>query len=183
MTGYVALPLNAPAADLLGNALPPPPQVADDSFEVRFGAFAHAVGSNEQGSVDANAELLFPRLPIPVSAEYAFLVPRPQIGAMINTGGRTSYGYAGVVWTLKVTPRFFLEPMFGEAVHNGELNTTDPEHNSLGCPALFHTGLSVGYHLTDHWTVLGTWDHISNAQLCDRNQGINDYGIKLGYRF
>jgi lipid A 3-O-deacylase len=183
LTGFFCMPFYAQADDIFANLLSPPPAAPDNSFEARLGAFAHAVGSNEQGSVDSNMELLFPRLPIPVPAEYGFLVPRPQIGGMINTDGKTSYAYAGVVWTLNITPRFFLEPMFGGAVHNGELDTPDPTRNSLGCVQLFHTGLSTGFRLSDHWTILGTWDHISDARLCDRNQGINDYGIKLGYRF
>jgi hypothetical protein len=35
----------------------------------------------------------------------------------------------------------------------------------------------------EHWTLLATWDHISNAGSCSRNVGLNNYGLKLGYRF
>jgi lipid A 3-O-deacylase len=161
------------------------PETQASSFELRAGAFAHSVGATEAGSVDANVELLFPRLPVPafLPPEYAFLVPRPQLGAMINTGGKTSYAYAGVVWTVNLTPWFFLEPMFGGAIHNGDLNEFSTTQNELGCRVIFHTGLSGGVRLTEHWTALLTWDHISNAHLCPHNNGMNDYGVKIGYSF
>jgi lipid A 3-O-deacylase len=162
----------------------PTPAGEADSFEARLGAFAHSVGATEAGSVDANVELLLPRLPNNLPDQYKFLVPRPQFGAMINTDGKTSYGYAGVVWTLNILPQFFLEPMFGGAVHDGNATATPvPDENTLGCRVLFHTGLSGGYRLTDRWTALLTWDHISNGHLCDHNAGMNDYGLKIGYSF
>jgi lipid A 3-O-deacylase len=181
------------AADLLtpspdgpaATFLPAPTPAAEaDSFEARLGAFAHSIGSTEAGGVDANVELLLPRLPNNLPEQYKFFVPRPQFGAMINTGGKTSYGYAGVVWTLNILPQFFLEPMFGGAVHDGNATATPvPDENTLGCRVLFHTGLSGGYRLTERWTALVTWDHISNGHLCPHNAGMNDYGVKIGYSF
>ena len=192
--GCVALGLGAAgAADLLSPPsdgplsaflpLPTPTREAD-SFEARLGAFAHSIGSTEAGGVDANVELLLPQFPNNLPVQYKFLVPRPQFGAMINTGGKTSYGYAGVVWTLNILPSFFLEPMFGGAVHDGNATAIPvPDENTLGCRVLFHTGLSGGYRLTDQWTALITWDHISNGHLCEHNAGMNDYGVKVGYSF
>ena len=92
-------------------------------------------------------------------------------------------------WTLNILPQFFLEPMFGAAVHDGNATATPvPDENTLGCRVLFHTGLSGGYRLTEQWTALLTWDHISNAHLCAHNAGMNnagmnDYGVKIGYSF
>ena len=178
--------VTSPSSDgPLATFLPAPTPTAEaDSFEARLGAFAHAVGSTEAGGVDANVELLLPRLPNNLPEQYKFFVPRPQFGAMINTGGKTSYGYAGVVWTLNILPQFFLEPMFGGAVHDGNATATPvPDENTLGCRVLFHTGLSGGYRLTERWTALLTWDHISNGHLCAHNAGMNDYGVKIGYSF
>ena len=70
------------------------------------------------------------------------------------------------------------------AVHDGNATGTPvPDENTLGCRVLFHTGLSGGYRLTEQWTALLTWDHISNAHLCAHNAGMNDYGVKIGYSF
>lgn len=154
----------------------------DDSFEVRGGAFAHSVGGHEKGSFDANFELLGPSL-FKVPVEYSYFIPRPQVGVMANTANKTSYAYAGMVWTLNITREIFLEPMFGGVYHNGRTQTMEPDRISLGCSFLFHTGLSVGYRINERWSVLGTWEHISNADTCIRNVGMNDYGIKVGYKF
>lgn len=164
----------------------PTPANEVNSYEIRAGAFAHAIGSTEAGGTDVNAELLLPRLPnyFNIPAEWQFFIPRPQFGAMIDTVGKTSYGYAGVVWTVNLLPSFFLEPMFGGAVHDGNATAIPvPDENTLGCRVLFHTGMSGGYRLTDQWTVLLTWDHISNGHLCEHNAGMNEYGVKLGYSF
>jgi hypothetical protein len=59
--------------------LPTPTREAD-SFEARLGVFAHSVGATEAGGVDANVELLLPRLPSDLPEQYKFLVPRPQFG-------------------------------------------------------------------------------------------------------
>jgi lipid A 3-O-deacylase len=181
-----AADLSTQPSDGLPSAFWPLPTPAHeaDSFEARLGAFAHSIGSTEAGGVDANLELLLPRFPNDLPEQYKFLVPRPQFGAMINTEGKTSYGYAGVVWTLNILPSFFLEPMFGGAVHDGNATANPvPDENTLGCRVLFHTGLSGGYRLTDQWTALLTWDHISNGHLCAHNAGMNDYGVKIGYSF
>ena len=55
--------------------------------------------------------------------------------------------------------------------------------NGLGCRWAFHSGGSVGYRLDDRWSVLGTFDHLSNATLCPYNKGINDYGLRAAYSF
>src|SRR5213078_3084961 len=123
---------------------------------------------------------LLPRLSINVPAEFAFLVPRPHFGAMINTHNRTSYGYAGFSWTFNLLPKLFIEPFFGGAVHDGKLTTADPTWNALGCRVLFHDGISLGYRLTESWSIMGTFAHISNASLCGRNVGQNNFGARLG---
>jgi lipid A 3-O-deacylase len=161
----------------------PSPLAQPQRYEVRLGAFAHDVAFPEQGSADINAELVFPRLPINLPAGWMFLVPRPQIGVMANTVGKTSYVYAGVVWTFNVTERFFFEPIFGGSVHDGKTNVSAPGWGELGCRELFHTGISLGYRLTELWTLYATWDHISNARLCAHNIGNNDYGARIGYKF
>src|SRR5438477_953472 len=127
------------------------PSPSEYMYEARGGLYRHSVGGWEAGSFDLNGEFLFPKLPanwLPV--QYQFFVPRPHIGAMLNTAGKTSYAYIGMVWTLNITPRLFLEPIFGGAFHNGKLEAPpdDPNWNSLGCRALFHTGMSVGYRVT-----------------------------------
>lgn len=152
-------------------------------YEIRGGVFAHSPAFQEAGSADVNLELMTPRIGAPVPGWLQFLMPRLQVGGFLNTAGKTSYVYGGAVWTVDITPKIFFEPMFGAAVHNGELNTVDPTRVSLGCPLLFHVGASAGYRVTNNWMLVATWDHISNANFCPRNVGLNTYGLKIGYSF
>jgi lipid A 3-O-deacylase len=179
----------AQAADL-GSSVPVPQTVVVEppdranTFEARFGAFYHDPGFDEARprTIDVNAELVGPRLPIPVDGWAKMFVPRPMVGVMANTGGKTSFAYISAVWTFQWN-NFFFEPIFGGAVHNGYLDNPPPGRLALGCNPLFHTGLSLGYYITDHWAVMGTWQHISNANACERNVGLNTYGLRLGYSF
>jgi hypothetical protein len=162
-----------------------------DRFEFRFGAGAHGVGSIESGTVDVNGELVFPQLHLfdwQNDPGLAFLMPRINIGGMINTAGRTSYMYAGFLWTYEITNRLFLEGFLGGALHNGSLNG-DPANNmaALGCRQLFHVGTNLGYRITADWSVMFTFAHVSNGNAalgaCSRNQGLNEYLIRAGYSF
>jgi lipid A 3-O-deacylase len=122
-------------------------------------------------------------LPVDTLTAWVFVVPRPHVGVMVSTGGKTSYVYGGFVWTFNLTERLFVEPIFGGAFHNGETDRWAADRVALGCPLLFHTGASVGFRLNEWWTVYGTWDHISNANLCSRNVGLNNWGGRVGYKF
>jgi hypothetical protein len=37
--------------------------------------------------------------------------------------------------------------------------------------------------LGEHATATLTYEHTSNANLCAANQGLSNFGIRLGYRF
>ena len=162
----------------------PGPTVPDPSwFEARLGAYAHDPFKNEKGSVDIGAELVFARLPIATAPGWEWLVPRPTIGIMANTAGKTSYGYVASTWTIDITRWFFIEPVVGAAIHDGELDTRDPTRDSMGCRVLWHVGGNVGVRLTDNWSVLASWRHISNSNLCHRNNGVDGFGAQVGYRF
>ena len=102
---------------------------------------------------------------------------------MANTAGRTSYVYAGALWTYNFTPRWFVEGFFGGLIHNGHLDDISDNMNGLGCRWAFHSGGSIGYRLNDRWSVMGTFDHLSNGELCSLNKGINDYGLRAAYSF
>jgi lipid A 3-O-deacylase len=167
----------------------PAPASAGDfynrQYEFRIGAFAHGVGSAEEGSADVNAELVFPKL-WHLPAQWDWLVPRPHVGVSVNTAEMTDYAYAGALWTYDFTRQFFGELFAGGAVHNGSI-TNDPDRSNLGSRALFHVGVSLGYRLTPNWSVLGTFEHLSNGNAvlhaAPSNQGLNEYGLRLGFSF
>ena len=109
-------------------------------------------------------------------------MPRFHAGGVVDLGGHTSYGYAGLLFTWNVTDRIFAEPFVGVAITNG-VAAGDPNHNAIGCTALIHSGGNLGFRFNDHWSVMATLDHVSNGNSCGRNTGVNNYGGKIGYRF
>lgn len=189
------------AADL-GTAVPATPYIPASTlivdpanrFEARFGVFAHGVGSVERNTVDINGEIVSPRLLPGVAGFWSYFVPRAHLGASGNLSGRTSFAYAGLVWTFPVFDRFFFEPYVGPAVHNGSLTPTQTLAG-LGCPALFHAGANAGYRFDANWSVMFTFEHLSNGKTLfgincgtnqgsrGSNQGLNNYGVRVGYAF
>lgn len=160
----------------------PPTLDHPERWELRGGVFAHAVASPESGSVDLNLELVAPRFfIIPFLPDFA--TPRFHVGGMGNTAGKTSYVYAGALWTFNFWQNWFVEGFFGGLVHNGNLDDNADNMNGLGCRWAFHDGASIGYRVNDHLSVMGTFDHLSNGELCAFNKGINDYGLRVGYSF
>jgi hypothetical protein len=158
-----------------------------DKYEVRLGAFAHGVGGFESGTTSLNAELVFPDPWRGVVADaYRVWLPRPHIGGSVNLNGKTSYAYVGGLWTVPLPHNFFAEAFVGGAIHNGSLQG-EPGRAALGCRALFHVGGSLGYRLNERWSVMATFDHLSNGNAvlhgCSNNQGLNEYGVRLGYSF
>jgi lipid A 3-O-deacylase len=179
------------AADM-GAPVPAPPAArlldpAPLGYEVRLGGFAHAVASIEKGTAAVSLDLLFPRWIPPQNAWWDFFIPRAYVGGMINTAGRTSSLRGGALWTFPIYGPVFAEAFFGGAVHDGSING-EPHHNALGSRFLFHVGGSVGYRIDPRWSVLATFDHMSNGNRVFntgfvKNNGINSYGVKVGYAF
>lgn len=179
--------LEAGAADLssfggLGEA-PPPPEKSP--FELRLGAFAHDPQSPEKGSADLNTEILLGNLnPAPPGSWWNVLILRPQMGGTVNFVGKTSALYGGLTGTVYVYRGLFIEASFGGAANDGKAGAiVPPGYNAMGCNLSFHENASIGAHLTENWSLMGTIEHFSNEGLCVRNRGLTNYGVRLGYSF
>jgi lipid A 3-O-deacylase len=177
----------AGAADFspFGALVAEPPQGAKTPFEIRLGGFAHDPQSPESGSADFNTELLFGDL-IPSSPDsmWKILMLRPHIGATVNFAGKTSNLYAGLTGTVYVYRGLFLEASFGGAANDGKAGEfVPPGHNAMGCNVSFHENASIGYRLSESWSLMGTIEHFSNEGLCVRNRGLTNYGVRVGYAF
>ena len=153
--------------------------------EIRFGVMAHDIepGDNSEDGVDINLEVLFGKPSWTHSNRliHHFIRPRPHIGGHINTAGDTSMFYFGLTWDHEITKRLFLETSFGGAVHNGPRDQA--VGNSYGCKLNFRESATLGYKIDKKWRLLVTVDHMSNANLCDRNSGLTNAGARLGYEF
>lgn len=153
--------------------------------EIRLGVLAADLdpGGASDDELALNAELLTRH----IGQHYdnplldVFLNPRLHIGATLATDKGINQAYAGFTWDYQLTDRLFVETSFGGAIHDGE--TDDNNTDSYGCTAQFRESLSVGVNLTENISVMATVDHMSNAGLCDENQGFTNAGVRLGYRW
>ncbi len=153
--------------------------------ELRLGGLAQNIEPtghvNEHGA-DINAEVLL----VPLFATTcnpwrdALFGFRPHIGATHNFAGTTSKLYAGLTWDVPLANGFFLESSFGAAVHDGGL--VEAGRAQYGCRVNFRESASLGYDIDQHWRVMLVVDHMSNADLCLRNRGLTNAGLRLGYR-
>lgn len=151
--------------------------------EARLGVFVHDPFSAEKGAADINGEVLFAPFGWDRVSSWGWLAPRVHVGATGSFNSRTSGAYAGFTWTIDVTQSLFVEAALGGAAHSGETGADVPGRNAMGCRLAFHESASVGYRFLGGWTLMGTVEHYSNAGLCDRNRGLTNMGLRVGYVF
>lgn len=181
-------------------ALAPGLARADADFvdEVKIGVLYHDIGifgDNVEEGADINLEVLF------VALNWLYddsnpdwvnrlLNPRPNIGASINTAGDTSQFYFGLAWQWDLFTNLarpddgiFFGFGAGGAVHDGKLETHEPDRKSLGSRVLFHLSAEVGYRFTERVSLSVYSEHSSNAWLADENDGYDNLGLRLGIAF
>ena len=152
----------------------------DRSMDALFGrVYPAAFSRREEDGVDVNLELLF------VSPDFLRFIwsPRPHIGGNINSRGDTSQGYFGLTWEWTLWRGLFAGFSFGGAIHDGELKTDEVDKKELGCRLLFRKSIEAGWRFADRHAVSLYLDHISNANICSRNEGLENFGVRYGYRF
>lgn len=151
--------------------------------ELRIGVLDHDSDllreRHETSDPDINLEARFAS---PDFLSWAF-APNPLIGANINTGSGTSVAYAGLGWTFFLTEGFFADFTLGGAVHDGETDRATADSRDYGCRLGFHESFSLGYSFDGHNAIMLGIDHMSNASLCDKNDGLTNLGIRYAYKF
>ena len=151
--------------------------------ELKLGALAHdppnlwARFQEEQSAVDANVEMLFHPLGVVLGGEL-----RPAIGATLNTRGETSKGYVDLRWQAPIGSMAFIALGMGAAVHTGEL-TPVPGRKALGSRVLFHPSVEIGVNLDAHNNLSVFFDHMSNWNTQQYNEGMDTLGLRYGHRF
>ncbi|MEK9672596.1 MAG: acyloxyacyl hydrolase [Rhodospirillaceae bacterium] len=150
--------------------------------EVSLGTLMHDEGpfsNSKEDGIDAHIEIKFK------SPEFLSVIwsPEPHIGANINTKGGTSQVFAGLSYEWNVWKGLFAGISVGGAYHNGETDSHLADAKDLGCHLLFRESLTLGWQLTEHHKVALLFDHISNAKICDFNEGLENLGVRYSYRF
>ncbi len=174
-------------ASSISAAAQPPEELAPffAITETRLGVLKSNLdgADGEQADVMINGEVLFSKLGRHYEEAFweYFLRPRPHIGFSISPNAGTDQVYAGVTWEYRLTDWAFVETSFGGAAHNGPTAGDDPD--SYGCTVNFRKSASVGFDIAERLRLMVTVDHMSNAGLCDQNQGLTNAGVRLGYRW
>lgn len=110
--------------------------------------------------------------------------PRPEVGMTLNMGEQESLFHAGLTWTVPVfdTP-LFVEGTFGGAMQTGYILGAPSGHKNLGCRVNFYERFGIGTRLGENATALLTYEHTSNADLCEANEGFSNFGVRVGWTF
>jgi len=82
-----------------------------------------------------------------------------------------------------ITDWIFVEFALGGAIHDGKHETTDPDRKELGGRVLVHAAVSVGVMLTDTVSLSLYLDHMSNAGIEERDEGLETAGLCVGFKF
>lgn len=110
--------------------------------------------------------------------------PRPFVGGILSLGGRESSVHWGWQWHAPLGDTFYLEGAVGNGIHNGALTGALPPNRNLGCRFLFHWSAGVGANITENVTITAQLQHMSNIIAgCTPNDGMNHFGVSLGWKF
>jgi len=132
---------------------------------------------------------------------------KPQVHAMvsINSENTSNFVAAGFDWRIELGQPggFYLRPGMGLAYTDGKAglppanapNISDEERArrtelyytriDFGSKVLFEPELALGYDLSDSWSAELSYTHLSNGQIFHqgKNQGLDDAGVRLVYKF
>lgn len=157
--------------------------------EGKLGVLAHDVaifGDHIEKGVDINGELLF------TSPDIFKIIgsPRPALGVTVNTANKTDFAYLDLAWTatlwrdsLRAQDAIYLGGSLGGAVHDGNLDRTGGGKKALGTRALYHLAAELGYQITPTNSLEVYFSHASNANAARRNGGMNELGLRTGFKF
>ncbi len=150
--------------------------------EIRLGVLAHDEGPfsrRKEKGADVNLAILFN------SPDFLGVIwsPRPQIGGNYSTSKDTSQAYLGIVWEWDFWENYFFGFGWGGAYHSGKTRTEERTRKELGCKFLFREDFDLGYKFNENHRLMLHFDHISNAKLCSTNEGLENIGIRYGYKF
>ena len=148
--------------------------------EASIGAGATDPTEGIELSPDVTGEIMLQ--PVGNSTWYDILRFRPTAGVNINTDGRTSFGYLGLNFDLLNFRGIYFDGFLGGSYNDGK-TVGDPDHKALGGRFNFREAASLGYQFTPNWATSVYIDHQSNADIDQRNQGIETAGVRISYIF
>lgn len=173
-------------AAVLAVALGLSAQVAN-AQEIRIGVLQHdtPIGQDRiESGTDLNFEWIGRVYPLPESVQlYPGFGIRPIIGYSGNFGGaRTEEVYAAMGFDLLPSDTYELRISLGVAAHDGQLDRNDPDRLALGQRILLYASFEAGFWWHNNGLFI-FFQHSSNGPMGGPNDGINNLGVRYGYRF
>ena len=159
-------------------------------YELKQGLLAHDrgwFGTNREGfGPDYIFELMFNS----PNFMNRFWSPKPILGLKQTSSGGSSLYYGGLTWDFKISEKWFFSGTTGIAYTNGltKLNKgavpTGDKKIQFGSKILHRGALEIGWNFYGKDTISLMFSHVSHASMLDeKNQGMDEFGIRYGYRF
>lgn len=122
--------------------------------------------------------------------------PRPYLNVSLNLDGNTNFGGGGLAWRIPVGSGWAVEPALGYVIHDGAKEnpyaSADPrapaysrETVLFGSQDLWQSSVAISRRVGESWSAEFYYEHLSHGQILGtgRNQGLDNFGLRLGYRF
>ena len=159
-------------------------------YEVKQGILAHDrgwFGENREGfGPDYNFELMFnsPNIFKKIGS------PKPIFGLTQTSTGGSSLYYGGITWDWNMTENWFVTGTTGIAytdglkkLPKGQVATGDKKIQ-FGSQWLHRGAIELGWNFYGNDTISLMFSHVSHgSMLSDKNHGMDEFGIRYGYRF
>ena len=159
-------------------------------YEVKQGVLAHDrgwFGKNREGfGPDYNFELMFnsPDILKKIGS------PKPILGLTQTITGGSSLYYGGITWDWNMTENWFVTGTTGIAYTNGLKKlpkgqvATGDKKIQFGSQWLHRGAIELGWNFYGNDTISLMFSHVSHgSMLSDKNHGMDEFGIRYGYRF
>ena len=158
--------------------------------EVRQGLLAHDrgwFGTNREGfGPDYNFELMFNS----PGFLHRIWSPSPILGLTQTSTGGSSLYYTGLTWDFNLSKKWFFNATTGIAYTNGLTKLPQGQEPSgdkkiqFGSKLLHRGAIELGWNFYGKDTISLMFSHVSHGSMLDnKNQGMDEFGIRYGYRF
>ncbi len=159
-------------------------------YEIKQGVLAHDrgwFGTNREGfGPDYNFEVMFND-----SRFLKFLgSPKPILGLTQTSTGGSSLYYGGITWDKNISKNWFVTGTTGIAYTNGLSKLPQGQEPSgdkkiqFGSKWLHRGAVELGWNFYGNDTISLMFSHVSHGSMLDnKNQGMDEFGIRYGYRF
>ena len=159
-------------------------------YELKQGIIAHDrgwFGENREGfGPDYNFELMF-NSPNFLKKVWS---PKPIVGLTQTSTGGSSLYYGGITWDANISKNWFVSGTTGIAYTNGLTKLpkgqvpTGDKQIQFGSQLLHRGAVEIGWNFYGKDTISLMFSHVSHAGLLsDKNHGMDEFGIRYGYRF